>query len=76
MTITELRRNIYKIFDEVVETGRQIVITRKGKKIKISREPEGGKLELLKDPPSKVCKGDSDEIISIDWSGEWTEEHI
>jgi len=76
MTITELRRNIYKIFDEVVETGRQIVITRKGKKIRITREPEGGKLELLKDSPSKVCKGDSDEIISIDWSGEWTEEHI
>ena len=76
MTITELRRNIYKIFDEVVETGRQIVITRKGKKIRITREPEGGKTELLKDSPSKVCKGDSDEIISIDWSGEWTEEHI
>ncbi len=76
MTITELRRNIYKIFDEVVETGRQIVITRKGKKIRITCEPEGRKLELLKDPPLKVCKGDSDEIISIDWSGEWTEEHI
>jgi hypothetical protein len=76
MTITELRKNIYKILDEVAETGKQIEIVRKGKKIKITREQEGGKLEQLKNPPSKVCKGDSDEIISIDWSGEWTEGHI
>ena len=76
MTITELRKNIYQVFDEVAESGKQIEIVRKGKKITIMREPEPGKLELLKDPPSVVCKGDSDEIISIDWSSEWTEDCI
>jgi hypothetical protein len=76
MTITELRKNIYKLFDEVAETGKQIEIIRKGKRIKIVREPESNKLNLLKDPTSRVCEGDSDELISIDWSKEWKEEHI
>ena len=76
MTITKLRRNIYKIFDEIAETGKQIEIIRRGKRIKIVCEQEGNKLNLLKDPPSKVCEGDSDELISIDWSREWREEHI
>ena len=31
MTITELRKNIYRIFDEVAETGKQVEIIRKGK---------------------------------------------
>ena len=76
MTITELRKHIYRLFDEVAETGKEIEITRKGKRIKITREKENNDLGLLKDPPSKVCAGDSDELISIDWSREWKEEHI
>jgi hypothetical protein len=76
MTITELRKNIYRVFDEVAETGKQIEIIRKGKRIKIIREQAGNDLNVLRDPPSKVCAGDSDELISIDWSKEWKEEHI
>ena len=76
MKITELRKNIYKIFDEIAENGTQLEITRRGRKIKIVREEKYDKLERLKSPATKVCPGNSDDIISIDWSSEWKEESI
>ena len=33
VTITELRRNIFRLIDESLETGEPIVLTRKGKRV-------------------------------------------
>ena len=32
MTVTELRKNIFKVFDEVQRTGKPIEVSRKGEK--------------------------------------------
>ena len=38
VTITELRRNIFRLIDETLETGEPIVLNRKGKRLVLSRE--------------------------------------
>ncbi len=76
MTITTLRKDIYRIFNEIAKTGNPVEINRNGVTIKIIREELPGRLERLKNPPTKVCKGNSDDLISIDWSSEWKEGSI
>jgi prevent-host-death family protein len=38
VTITELRRNIFRLIDETLETGEPIVLNRKGKRVVLSAE--------------------------------------
>ena len=77
MTPTELRKNIYKILDTIAETGKTVEIERKGKVFKIICEPTPSKLEKLgRKKRPKVYKGNSDEIIAMDWSKEWRAGHI
>jgi Antitoxin Phd_YefM, type II toxin-antitoxin system len=38
VTITELRRNIFRLIDETLETGEPIVLNRKGKRLVLSRD--------------------------------------
>lgn len=38
VTITELRRNIFRLIDETLETGEALVLNRKGQRVVLSRE--------------------------------------
>ena len=38
VTITELRRNIFRLIDETLETGEPIVLNRKGKRVVLGPE--------------------------------------
>jgi antitoxin (DNA-binding transcriptional repressor) of toxin-antitoxin stability system len=38
VTITELRRNIFQLIDEALETGETIVVHRKGRRVLLSGE--------------------------------------
>jgi len=38
VTITELRRNIFRLIDETLETGEPVVLNRKGKRVVLSPE--------------------------------------
>jgi hypothetical protein len=72
MTPTELRKNIYKILDTIAETGKAVEIERKGKVFKIICESTPSKLDKLRRKKHpKAYKGNSDEIITMDWSKEW-----
>ncbi|HEX3917011.1 MAG TPA: type II toxin-antitoxin system Phd/YefM family antitoxin [Caulobacteraceae bacterium] len=45
VTITELRRNIFQLIDEALETGEPIVLLRKGRRVTLSGEsPSPGKV--------------------------------
>jgi len=68
VTITKLRQNIYKLLDQVAETGIPIEINRKGKTLKIVRADKPGKLKNLKKRDVLNCK--PEEIVSMDWSKE------
>ena len=71
MKVTELRKNIYNILDEILETGEPIEIQRKGRVLKIIPDKKISKLDRLKKRKSII--GDDEDIIYLDWSEHWNE---
>ena len=69
VTASTLRQNIYKLLDQVLETGSPIEIERKGKKLKIVPVKPKSKLANLDGPDIMKC--DPEELVHIDWSSEW-----
>ena len=55
ITASKLRENVYRILDEVLETGIPVEINRRGKKLKIVRteETESSWLDDLPDSSSR-----------------------
>ena len=71
VTATKLRENVYQILDEAIKTGIPVEVIRKGKVLKIVPDKPVSKLDRLK--KRKLFVGNSDDIIGMDWSKEWTE---
>ncbi|CAD5290010.1 MULTISPECIES: type II toxin-antitoxin system Phd/YefM family antitoxin [unclassified Imperialibacter] len=74
ITTSKLRQNIYKLLDQVAETGEPLEIRRKGKTLKIVVENQASKLANLK--KRDVIVGDAEELVHIDWSSEWNKKPI
>jgi Antitoxin Phd_YefM, type II toxin-antitoxin system len=70
ITVTQLRADLYRLIDEVIETGRPLVIERNGHTVVIERSPVESKLANLVSRPAFI-KGDPEDLVHIDWSGEW-----
>ena len=73
LSLTKARADLYKIVDRVLETGVPVEIERHGRKIRIVSVRPKSKLDNLVKHPGTII-GDPDEIVHLDWSGEWTEE--
>ena len=70
VTATQLRHNVYRLLDETVETGRPLVVHRKGHILRITPEPDtGAKLSAL--IPHSCMNGDPEDLVHIDWSDSW-----
>ncbi len=69
MTASKLRENIYKVLDRVLTTGVPVEINRKGKVLKII--PPQGYSKLSKIKKRDVIRGSPQDIVHVDWSGEW-----
>lgn len=70
MTATKLRADVYRLLDEVLETGQPLEIERNGKILVIAPKEEQSIWERL--PRCKgFIVGDPDELIHMDWSSEW-----
>ncbi|MDZ7333268.1 MAG: type II toxin-antitoxin system Phd/YefM family antitoxin [candidate division KSB1 bacterium] len=69
ISVTELRGNIYKILDEVLNTGIPIEINKGGKKLKIIPAEKVDKLQNLVSRPY-VINGDPDDLVDISWEKE------
>lgn len=72
ITPTQLRENIYKILDQVIETQNPIEILRKGQILKLIIEPKKsrGKLANLMAHPGTLST-DPESIVQMDWSSHW-----
>jgi hypothetical protein len=70
LSITKLRANLYKIIDQVIETGIPIEVERRGIKVKLIPEKKKSKLDNLIKHPDTITV-DPDSIVHIDWSKEW-----
>jgi len=70
VTASELRQNVYKLLDEVLETGVPLEIERKGRRLRIIPSDAPSKLDRLVPHPGSIV-GDPEDLVHIDWSGEW-----
>lgn len=67
VTITELRRDIYNLLDEVLETGMPLEVNRGGKVLRvIAKEPVDRFANLVERPMALV--GDPDDLVHIEWA--------
>lgn len=72
ITASKLRENIYRILDQVAETGVPVEIVRGGHRLKIVPADEAAptKTARLRARP-KVLVGDPETLVHLDWSKEW-----
>jgi prevent-host-death family protein len=64
-----LRENIYRLLDEVLETGVPVEIERRGKILRIIPAETRSKLDNLRARPYLLT--DPEELVHLDWSDEW-----
>jgi hypothetical protein len=69
LTASSLRADVYRILDQVLETGVPVLIERKGKMLKIVAVEAASKLDNLE--PRPFLAVDPEELVSLDWSAEW-----
>lgn len=67
---TELRANLYRLLDEVLETGIPLEIERNGRRLRIVADPPTSKLDRLVPHPGTII-GDPEDIVEMDWSVYW-----
>lgn len=67
---SRLRADLYRLLDRILETGVPLEVQRRGRRLKIvAAEPHGRLANLTPDPT--YLEGDPDELVHLDWSGEW-----
>lgn len=71
VTPSQLRANIYKLVDAVLETGIPLQINRHGRKLLlVAAEPVPDRLAAISAVPGAIV-GDPEGLVHIDWSSEW-----
>ena len=70
ITASQLRADVYRLLDQVLETGEAIEIERRGRVVRIVPEDSGNWLDRLV-PREGVVSGDPDDLVHVDWSSQW-----
>ncbi|MEX2626989.1 MAG: hypothetical protein WD225_08885 [Ilumatobacteraceae bacterium] len=70
LTASKLRENVYRILDEVLETGVPVEIERHGRRLRIVPVDAASPLDRLVCRPDAIV-GDPDDLVHVDWSSEW-----
>ncbi len=70
ITPTALRKNLYRILDEIIESGSPLDITRKGHKLRIVPVNKQSGLHRLEAHPGTIS-GDPEDLVHMDWSDHW-----
>jgi antitoxin (DNA-binding transcriptional repressor) of toxin-antitoxin stability system len=71
VTASQLRQDIYRLLDQVLDSGEPLEIVRKGRRLRLIPDPPARRLDRIVGNPDGII-GDPDDLVSIDWSGEWT----
>jgi Antitoxin Phd_YefM, type II toxin-antitoxin system len=66
---SQLRENIYRILDQVLDTGVPVEIERNGKLLRIMPVEKRSKLDNLK--PRPYLLSEAEDLVHVDWSEEW-----
>jgi antitoxin (DNA-binding transcriptional repressor) of toxin-antitoxin stability system len=70
LTASQLRADVYRVLDRVLESGVPAEIKRKGRVLRIVPETLPSRLSRLVTRPTFI-KGDPDDLVHLDWSAEW-----
>jgi hypothetical protein len=71
VSYTQLRGDLYRLLDAVLESGEALEIERKGQRLRVvPAQPRT--LETLFPPDPSLVVGDVDEALDHDWSGDWS----
>ena len=74
LTASRLRANVYRVLDQVLETGVPVEIERHGRRLRILPVSAGGRRvagKLAKLKPRAYLRCAPEQLIHIDWSREW-----
>jgi prevent-host-death family protein len=71
VSASELRQNIYRLLDQVLESGQPLEIVRRGRRLRLIAVEPVGRLDRLHGDPDAIV-GDPDDLVSIDWTAEWS----
>jgi antitoxin (DNA-binding transcriptional repressor) of toxin-antitoxin stability system len=70
VTATELRQQIYKLLDEVLESGEPLEVVRKGRRLRVIADEAVDPLGRITPIPGLIV-GDPERLADLDWSDEW-----
>lgn len=70
ISASKLRADVYRLLDEVLETGQPLEIERNGKILVIAPKVRESIWDRLPRREGAIV-GDPDELIHMDWSSEW-----
>lgn len=71
ISTSELRQNIYRLLDEVLETGVALEIERNGRLLRVVADPVPEKLAAL-DPHPGAVTGDVEDLATLSFADSWT----
>jgi hypothetical protein len=69
LTASQLRADVYRVLDRVLESGLPVEIERKGRVLKIEADKPTSKLSRLVKRP--YVHGQPEDIVHMDWSEYW-----
>lgn len=70
LTASQLRADVYRVLDRVLESGIPAEIQRKGRVLRIVPDTLSSRLSRLVERPTFI-KGDPNDLVHLDWSAEW-----
>jgi len=70
VTPSQLRADIYRLLDEVLDTGVPLEVERGGHRLVITPIQPRSRLDNLEPHPGSIA-GDPGDLVSMDWSPEW-----
>jgi hypothetical protein len=70
LTASRLRMDVYRVLDQVLETGVPAEVERRGKLLRIVPADPVERLKRLPARPDFI-KGDPENLVHMDWSHEW-----
>lgn len=70
ITPSALRADIYRLLDEVLETGRPIEVARGGRTLVIAPKRTTSRLDRVVARPDAIT-GDAGDLVDIGWTEAW-----
>jgi antitoxin (DNA-binding transcriptional repressor) of toxin-antitoxin stability system len=70
VSISQLRQDIYRLLDRVLETGEPLEIERKGRRLRVVPDEPVSKLSRIRGNPNAIV-GDPEDLVDMDMSVYW-----